>query len=465
MKKVLFIVPPSRDLYTKAKVKVAIPANPSLTFATLAAPLIAAGHEVNILDLDISSQADTALEMKLREFSPDYVGITCTTPLLNKVKHLAAVVKRHCPRTIIIAGGPHPSSLPETVLTESAIDIACIGEGDDTIVEIVSGADWSSIRGSWYQHNGHIISKPAREYIIDLDRLPLPAWELYDIKKYKTPHLSCRQNPVGAMETSRGCVFGCTYCNKNIFGRTFRVKSPERVVHEMEYMLDVGFREIHIMDDGFTTDLSRAKRICDLIQQRGLKFPWHLHNGTRVDRIDREFLVKARDAGCYGIAFGIESGDQNILNNIHKGIKLEQARQVFKWTRETGIETLAFFMIGLPGETEVSMQKTIDFAKELDPDYTKVSVLLPLPGTPLHEEFSQRGCIKATDWSQYNQHDPSMVYDHPVLDWATIKRYYALFYRRFYLRPHTFWKQLKKDAFNPNLFRDFISILRTKWSD
>ncbi len=463
MKRVLFILPQSQEIYAKAKVKVAVPERPSLTFATLAAPLLQAKHEVEILDLDMVKAPAEELERKLNEFSPDYVGMTCTTPLVHKVHHIASVVKRHNPNTIVIAGGPHPSSFPEDTLADSDLDMICIGEGDFTLEEVVSGADLSTINGICYRKAEEIIVNPVKEYITDLNRLSFPAWGLFNLKNYKVPRLVCRKNPVGTMETSRGCVFGCTYCNKNIFGRTFRVKSAKRVVDEMEYMLDVGFREIHIMDDGFTTDINRAKQICELILARGLKFPWNLHNGIRVSRVDREFLEKARDAGCYGITFGVESGDQTILNNIHKGITLDQVRQAFKWTKELGIETLAFFMLGLPGETEATMQKTIEFAKELDPDHTKASILLPLPGTPLYSDFEREGYIKSKDWSLYNQHDPSGVYDHPNLSWETINHYYGLFYRRFYLRPGTVWKQLKKDAFSTNLFHDFIYVLKTKW--
>jgi radical SAM superfamily enzyme YgiQ (UPF0313 family) len=171
----------------------------------------------------------------------------------------------------------------------------------------------------------------------------------------------------------------------------------------------------------------------------------------------------ARDAGCYAVTFGVESGDQGLLDNVHKGTTLEQAQKAVHWAKEARLETLAFFMIGLPGETEITMQRTIDFVKELDPDYTKVSILLPLPGTQLYNDFEQKGYIKSKDWSLYNQHEPSGVYDHPNLDWKTIHRYYGLFYRKYYLRPRIVWKQLKKDIFNGNLFYDFIYVLKTKW--
>ncbi|MEK7281805.1 MAG: radical SAM protein, partial [Chloroflexota bacterium] len=183
----------------------------------------------------------------------------------------------------------------------------------------------------------------------------------------------------------------------------------------------------------------------------------------RVDTVDQEFMELAREAGCYSITFGVESGDQAILDNVGKGIKLDEVRRAFRWAREAGMETLAYFMIGLPGETEESMGRTIDFARELEPTYAKVGILLPLPGTPLFSSFDESGYIKSKDWARYNQHNPEGVYDHPDLRWETLHRYYDLFYRRFYLRPGYIWDKLKRDMFSPNLFYDAMYFLRTRW--
>ncbi len=463
MKRVLFVLPSSRVLYSKSKVKVAVSETPSLTFAALAAALQESGHEVRCADLNLTSQPEKVLQQQLEDFSPDYLGINCTTPLYYETQHIASIAKEHNPNIVVVVGGAHPSSLPESTMMDPNIDIGCIGEGDITMTEIVSGNDWASIKGITYSKNGAITANQPREYIKNLDDLPFPAWNIFDIKAYKSSTLSCRNNPVGTIETSRGCPFGCTYCNKSIFGRTFRPKSPARVVDEMEYMLNLGFKEIHINDDGFTTDLNRAKQICDLICQRGLNFPWRLCNGIRVDRVDREFLRKARNAGCYGLAFGVESGDQALLDNIDKGITIEQVRDAFTWAKETGLETTAFFMIGLPGETEQTIQKSINCAISLAPDYAKTSILLPLPGTYLYNSFEQKGYIKSKDWILYNQHNPSGVYDHPNLTWETIHSYYDLFYKRFYLRPDFIWQRFRKHAFSLDLFRDATYMMRTKW--
>lgn len=464
--KILLLYPPWRGIYEKAKVKAAVKEGypPPLTLSTLAAPLLNSGFDVEILDMDIFNNPIEILTKKLQNFSPDVVGITCLTPSFNRVAEIAQIIKSIDKKIIIIGGGPHISSLPIDSLKNSLLDIAVIGEGDYTIVDVMSGDDLDKIEGICFKKGDEIICNTNRKPIQNLDSLPYPAWNLFNLKNYKVSKLICKKSPVGSIETSRGCVFGCVYCNKSVFGRTFRFKSPERTVNEIEYMLNNGFKEIHVMDDGFTTNINRAKKICDLIKQRDLDFYWNLSNGIRVDRVDREFLEKAYDTGCYRITIGVESGDQNLLHRIGKGVTIEKTEEVFKMTRDIGIETLAYFMIALPGETEDSMRKTIDFAKKLEPTVAKVSVTLPLPGTPLFDEWDKLGYIKSKNWSLYNQHDPSKVYNHPDLEWETIMDYYNNFYREFYLRGSYILRRLKKDIFNFNyLISDMRYFISTKW--
>ena len=156
------------------------------------------------------------------------------------------------------------------------------------------------------------------EGIKDLDALEFPAYFLYDIPKYIMPRVFSRESPLGVMETSRGCYAHCVYCNKNIHGYKLRQKSPQRVVDEMEYLLKLGFREIHITDDVFTADMPRAYKICEQILRRNLKFPWYPRGGIRVDRINKELLVIMKKAGCYRIPFGVESGSQRVIDVIKR---------------------------------------------------------------------------------------------------------------------------------------------------
>ncbi len=458
----MLINPPSSlRAYSKSKIKAAIPQIPILNLATLAASLLKAGHEVRILDLAISYTPLKDLVRKVKSFQPDFAGVTCTTPLFHEAAKVSRVIKKINPNIVVLGGGSHPTALPEETINNSKMDIVIVGEGDYTIVDVVSGKKWEEIKGVCFEHNGKIVQTECRTPIENLDELPFPAWHLFNLKKYKTPRLTSKKNPVGGIETSRGCLYNCTYCNKKIHGKTFRFKSAERVVDEMEYMLKCGFREIHIWEDQFSTDLDRAKKICDLIVQRGLKFPWNIFTGIRVNCVDEEFLRKAKKAGCYSVSFGPESGNQELLNNIKKGITLDQCRKAFKLAKRVGLETVGFFMFALPGETEETMKKTLKFAIELDPDYAKVTMTLPFPTTPLFDDLEKQGLIKTKDWSMYNFHNTTEVYNHPNLSWSTIQRYYDLFYRKFYFRPKYIVRRIAKGLMNGNIFYDAFYFIKT----
>ena len=458
--KVLLINPfLSTGVYLNSKIRVV--KGPYLTLAVLAAPLIERGHQVEILDLSIEEDPLQKLRKVLRGFPPDYVGITFATPSYNEMLTISKIVRKES-NSIIVGGGPHASTMPEEVLLNSDLDIVVVGEGDFTLAEIVSNKELNSIEGICYKSGGNIISNPPRPYLKDLDILSYPAWKFCDIKRYRMGKALWRKSLIGPIETSRGCFFKCIYCNKAAFGDTFRVKSPERVVDEIEYLLDMGFEEIHFWDDNFTANLSRAKAICDLIRKRGLKFPWLLANGIRADSIDEEFLKEAYKAGCYRIHFGVESGDQGILDNISKNQTLEQVEWAFQAARRIGLETAAYFVFGFPGETERTIRKTIDFARELKPDLTRVAIAIPYPGTPFYNEWLEKGYIKSRDWSKYTFHSkPTGIYDHPTLDTEMIWRYYNIFYRKFYLRIGYTLRRMKKGIIRGHLFYDLNYFLNT----
>ena len=464
-KKVLLISPPyERTIYRESKVRAGIPANPPASLPTLAAPLLDAGHGVQTLDLNVATEPVLALEETVRAYRPEYVGITFTTPLFDEMKAISEMVKQIDPNMVTLAGGPHASAMPEQTLQDSSLDMVVVGEGDFVLPKIVAGEAPERLPGVCYKHDGTVHRSSLNGYIRDLDVLPFPKWELYDMGRYRNPRLSSRRNPVVSLESSRGCVYGCTFCNKSTFGRTFRVKSPERVVDEVEHMLRIGFQEVQFLDDGFTTNLDRAKEICAEIMRRGLRFPWCPRIGVRVDRVDREVLRMMREAGCYRVNFGIESGNQEIIDGIKKGITLDQVRRAVRWANEVGLETFGYFMIGLPGETEENLQETIDFALSLNLDYVKAAVTIPLPGTPLYDEWEGEGLLKGQEWWKYNFSTSARdLYDHPKLSWDTIEAYYAKFHRAFYLRPGYMVKRLKLGLVNGNILYDAYYFLRTKW--
>ena len=223
----------------------------------------------------------------------------------------------------------------------------------------------------------------------------------------------------------------------------------------MEFMLQCGFREIHVQDDNFSANLDRAKQICDQIVARGLKFPWMLMNGIRVDCVDIELFEKLRTAGCYLIGLGIESGNQTVLDHVNKGITLDMIRNAVKLAKEAGVDTYGFFMLALPSDTKETMRQTIHFARELDLDIAKFDITIPYPGTRLFREWDAQGRIKSKNWSDYTHHqDEHRIYDHPNLDWETIQHFYRKAFRDFYLRPRYIWTRFRRSVRRGEVLKD-----------
>jgi len=450
---ILMINPNMYSLY-QSKIGVAVNPLPCLTLAVLAGTL--PSYNVKIVDMALLSSYSLLIKI-VKEFSPHYICLTSMTPTFNEVIKIIQLLKQHTNAKIIL-GGVHASSFPERSLEESKADIVIKGEGDLVLKRVIEEKDLSKISGICYKENSKVIRTPDQSYIQDLDILPYPAWHLLDIKKYKCSRLVSRKNPVGRIETSRGCMYNCVYCNKRVNGRTFRVKSAIRVVDEMQFMLSQGFKEILITDDNFSIDMERAKKVCRLLIDRKVKLVWAIQ--LRVDRIDEELMSLLKKAGCYKISFGIESGNQEILNRMKKGITLEQVRRTIALTKKYKIETEGFFMFGLPGDTEKTMQDTINFVKSLKLDTCKASITIPYPGSPLYDELNQAGAIKAKDWSLWSQQTQEEIYKHPNLDWKTIYRYYSEFYKQTVYSPSFIFKRIKRGLLNGRILWDAYYFIK-----
>jgi radical SAM superfamily enzyme YgiQ (UPF0313 family) len=464
-KKVLLIAPQAnRKVYNKGGINVGTPLNPGIALAQIAAILLQQGHIVRILDLDFCVNIKDRLTESILDFSPDIVGITTTTPTYTDVKTIVHHIKSMDAGIIVVLGGPHVSALPEASLTDSHADVVAVGEGDYTIIDLIEKKHKADVPGIVYRDGDGIKSTQARPLLADLDRLPFPAWHLYDLKRYKGTKVIQKKWPAGSIETSRGCPFNCVFCNKLIFKHKFRPKSPVRVVDEIEDMIAAGFREVHIEDDGFSNDLDRSKAICRNILARDFRIPWTLKNGIRVDRVDLELLHLMKTAGCYQVAYGIESGNQSVLDRIGKKIDLDMVRKAVAMAKKVGLETYGFFMLGLPGETKETLNDTIDFALELEMDIVKFSIFMPLPGTPAFEKWANQGLIRTMDWSQYSFHNLiDQVYQHPNLEHSVLKSYYKQAYRRYYLRWRYIWNRIRHDFFNAKLYWDVKYFLQMNW--
>jgi radical SAM superfamily enzyme YgiQ (UPF0313 family) len=463
MAKVLLLNPSMAGIYEGTKVKHSVANYFPLNLLIVAMPLLKRGHEVKLVDFLVKPFNKEKFAKFLNTYKPEYVGITFTTPLYSEAMKIASFIKLHDPKIKIIAGGTHISSLPEQTLKDSEIDIAIVGEGDFTMVDIVEKAPLDKIKGIAYKKGKKITFTPKHELMKNLDETPFPALQLVNINDYVVPHTISRRNPVFPYETSRGCTYGCVYCNKSVFGRTFRAKSVNKVIEELKAIKRHGFQEVHIMDDGFTTDIKRAKEICRMIIKNKIGLLMNCLAGIRADYTDMELIKLMKKAGFYRVSLGIESGSQRIVNNLQKNMKLSDIERVVKMCKVAGIETLGFFMFGLPDETEKDMQKTIDFAKKLKPDVVKFDIMIPLPGTPVYNGWKSQGIIKSSNWDEYNFHSKKMVYNHPNMPWKTIFHYLHKSYREFYLSPSFLFRRLIYAIKNGTLVQDLTVFFKTKW--
>jgi radical SAM superfamily enzyme YgiQ (UPF0313 family) len=422
-------------------------------------------HEVRILDLDLFSEYYAPLFSEIESFGPDVIASTVITPDYFAVREIMSKVKERYPRIKTIVGGVHITSLPEEVNKDRCFDVLVLGEGDKTIKDVLAYSV-SDVEGIIYTDtlSGERICVKRRELVSDLNDLPYPAWHLFDLRRYKNSRLSSRRNPVGLIETSRGCAFQCDFCNKLTFGSIHRIKDPKRVVDEMEYMLKCGFKEIHIVDDSFTQEIDRAKEVCAEILRRGLVFPWSLINGVRADMVDLEFFKLAKKSGCWQTGFGIETGDQDVLDRIDKKIKLSDVENAVKLSGKAGINTFGFFILGLSGETERSMARTIEFSKKLPLDIAKFDICIPYPGTSLYKKLKEEGRMLSEDWSKYNCHQiEEPLFTHPNLSWDAIKKQYKKAFREFYLRPSYLARRFFRSLWMGDIFYDMFYFINTKW--
>lgn len=466
MPKILFFDPPDRkNVYIGTNVKVGAPSYPNLTLATLAGGLVDK-HDIKILDLDLVANPYKSLLDEIRDFKPDIVASSANTPEYLIVKDMMYKIKEKYPSLETIVGGVHVTALPEETGRESCFDIIVIGEGDTVISELLAASSLKDVPGIIYRNTSskERMRTDKRKLIGDINALPYPAWQLFELKKYKNSRLSSRKNPVGLIETSRGCAFQCNFCNKLTFGSEYRAKEPKRVVDEMEYMIKSGFMEIHLVDDSFTQDITRAKDICIEIKKRNLKFPWASLSGVRADKVDFEFFRLAKEAGCWQVGFGIESGDQNILDRVNKKISLSQIEMAVKLAHKAGIDTFGFFILALSGETEESMKRTIGFSKRLPLDIAKFDICIPYPGTPYYKELKSENRIVSENWSKYICHQiDEPLFDHPNLSWAMISAYYKRAFREFYLRPSYIMRRLIRSLKMGDIMYDIQYFLKCRW--
>jgi radical SAM superfamily enzyme YgiQ (UPF0313 family) len=373
---------------------------PSSALMSLGTILRQEGKEVEVLDLLSTRYSTDKVDRRLARFQPDVVGVTSVTMNFPLAVQTLQYCKEKAPGTVAVMGGPHVTFTDEDTLRKyPGVDVIVRGEGEETTRELIQalekGQSLEKVRGLAFRQNEKVRRTENRPWIPDLDVLPMPDRTLFPISRYLAMRV-----PVSIL-SSRGCPMDCSFCvGHRMTGRKGRFRNPYQVVDEIEAAHRLGFEEVCIDDDLFTRKRSHVFTICDEIVRRGLKMDMYIF--ARVDTVDSELLRKLRAAGCKMICFGLESGNQKVLDLADKRATPEKARRAVELCKEVGISPLGSFILGLPGETRDTMEETISFAQSLGIPYG-FHLLSPFPGTRIREKAAEYGLrILTDDWSLYD---------------------------------------------------------------
>jgi magnesium-protoporphyrin IX monomethyl ester (oxidative) cyclase len=424
--KVLLINPPQTFYLNSEPPAGSLP----LGLLYIAAVLDKAGYTVELLDAFIADfkpqkNGDTVIvgmpfsqiEPEIQQRKPDIVGISgpFTSQIGNTLK-ISEIAKKVNPNILTVVGGPHVSTIPrEFMATAETVDIAVIGEGEYTILEIVQYFEdkktLNNILGIAYRQNGQIILNNPRPLLENLDELPYPAYHLVNMEHYlnnKKIGYRSFQNRAVSMITSRGCPFNCCFCSVHLhMGKNFRAHSAQYVLEHIQHVVDkYDVKNIFFEDDNLTFDLTRFETICNGIIERKIKIGWETPNGVRADRLDMSLLKKMRQAGVISIFVGVESGDQKILDTIIcKSLDLNRVVEFAKNAKQIGLKTGAFYIIGFPSETKENMQRTVDFALMLKQKYDvgmHLFTATPTYGTRLYEQCKTNNYLETDlSWASF----------------------------------------------------------------
>jgi len=325
------------------------------------------GHEVKILDLQVEEE-DKLIELVK---SVDLVGITSTTPSFESARQIAQIAKRE--GKIVVMGGAHVTFRPTDAL--DVCDYVVLGEGELTFSELCKtleeGGDIEKVRGIAFKSGDEVIRTEEMPLIEDLDSIPFPHYELFPMEKYK----------IMSVTTSRGCIFNCIYCAARKFWRgRVRFRSVKNVVEELKMLVErFGKRNFKFHDSTFTLDMQRAKKLCEAIKELGIS--WSCE--TRAELLDESLIATMAEAGCKLMCFGIDSGDESVLERANRYVDFDACAESFRLCRKYGIRTRAYIIFGLPGENEASCKRTIELIERLKPDEVMLSLACAYPGTEL----------------------------------------------------------------------------------
>ena len=429
---------------------------PPLGLGYLSAALKREGMEVELLNsikdgLDQDRFIDRAGEME-----PDVVGYQVFTSDVKPVRELSARIKSIHPRVVQVVGGYHPSAVPERSMEIDFpdVDFAFAGEAETGFPILLKKLErgeggFEDVPGLvWRRDGGVVVNAP--HFVQDLDRLGMPDWELINPLEYQKTltTIMIKAVPFAPILASRGCPYRCTFCSAHrVSGRRVRVRSAENVVAELDYLHNrFRIKEFQVQDDNFTWDRDFVMKFCDLLTSEGRKYYWSFPNGMRLNTLDRELLSRMKEAGCYSINIGIESGSDRVLKMIKKSLKVSEIREKIRLIREAGLPVTASFVIGFPGETLEDIRKTEELILSEDFFAAHIFMFHPLPGTEAFDQLVESGEIDE-DYLGFDADHSSFadaVYSPKGITREELKKIHRRINRAFYLRPGRMLKILVK---------------------
>lgn len=446
--RVMFVTPPGSVEISYGKLAKVATELPWLGMAYVAASSRACGHDVIVRDYEAMRLGYDAVADDIKRFQPDVVAMATFVTHTERCVRIARLAKQADPKIKVILGGPQATIFPGETADCPEVDVVIRSEAEISFNRVLQAIDdpdmWRHINGIvFHDTDGKVVQTPPQPLISNLDCLPMPALDLYDLSLYY-PAAHIRGKKVANYVSSRGCPFQCTYCEaKMTFGRTFRYHSTDRVVADIEHLIThYGYDSIQFYDDIFTTNRKRVVDLCQGFLRMDKKFSWMCW--TRTDLLDRELLELMKASGCYLVVFGCESGDDEMLARIKKGLTVEQNYEGIALAHDCGLQTLSSFMLGLPGETPEMSRRTIEFALTSKLDYAIFNTLEPYPGTEIWDDALANGYFlederfaNAILTNFKRVWVPNGRTRQELLDLADSG------YRRFFLRPKAIWHYLK----------------------
>lgn len=419
---------------------------PSLALAQLAAWVRQHGYHTEIIDLHAENLQPKDANSRVADFRPDIVALTSKTLGWPAVIEIAQMVRVAYPRAKIVCGGPHMTIYPAESLTWDCFDVAVVGDGEETFLELCdrveSGSALDDVPGTWARRdNGEIVQNAARPVAKDLDKYPMPAWDMLPVDRYNCLTLL---KPFATMVTTRGCPWHCGYCSQ-VYSDKLRFRSPELVAEEMEYLeRQFGVREIVMFDETFTIGKKRMRTLAEEILKRNLKVRFNIR--ARVDTVDREILTLLKRAGLRSIHMGVEAGTDRMLKIMNKQITRDQTERAFRVAREVGIETRGYFMVGYYDASPADIEEMIKFSASLGLDWASYSVATALPATDLYRIAQERGYVDGDFWRRYtiNGGGPIPQLETETFSAERLRQYRTKAYLNFYMRPDLLRRKFSK---------------------